>query len=157
VRVVPLAASYGVSPEPWREATADVLAHSRPGDCVAFYPEDARNPFWYYVRRAGADGQAPRSILPAVPWGRVESFVERYAVLSPARLTAAAAGCERMWLVSSHEGQTDGSAISLAHRAGYHQFDAELERAFGAAPIQKFGYASTIHVQLLAGSGRRAG
>jgi hypothetical protein len=157
VRVVPLAASYGVSPEPWRQATADVLAHSRPGDCVAFYPEDARNPFWYYVRRAGAGagGRAPRSILPAVPWTRVESFVERYEVLSPARLITAAAGCERIWLVSSHEGQTDGSAISLAHRARYHQFDAELERAFGTAPIQTFGYASQIHVQLLAGSGRR--
>ena len=36
VRAVPLAASYGVSPEPWKQVTARVLAQARPGTPVCF-------------------------------------------------------------------------------------------------------------------------
>jgi mannosyltransferase len=151
VRAVPLAAAYGVSPEPWRAATADVLARARPGDCIAFYPEDARNAFQYYVR----DGRAPRSILPVLRWGAVKPFVERYATLTPSQLSAAAAGCRRLWFVSSHEGQRDGPARARANRAGYLRLDARLERAFGHGAIKQYGYASPIHVQLLLGTGRR--
>ncbi|MGI8715199.1 MAG: glycosyltransferase family 39 protein [Solirubrobacteraceae bacterium] len=157
VRAVPLIVSYGVSPEPWQTVTAQVLARARPGDCVSFYPQDARNAFQYYVGRAGAADarRAPRSILPAIAWDRVEPFVERYASLSSAQLSAAGAGCRRMWLVSSHEGQTDGPARSLANLALYHRLEAELQHAFGPGPVQQFGYASAIHVRLLAGQGRR--
>lgn len=155
VRALPLAASYGVSPEPWQQATASVLARTRPGDCVAFYPLDGRNAFQYYARSA-AD-RAPRAILPALGWRTVTPFVERYVTLSPSRLSAATTGCRRLWFVSSHEGQQDGPASARAHRALYHRFDAELERGFGPGPIQQYGYASPIHVQLLAGAGRRPG
>jgi mannosyltransferase len=157
LRAVPLAASYGVSPEPWHQATAAVLHRSLPGDCVVFYPEDGRNAFQYYVGPAGgaAARRAPRSVLPAVAWGTLTPYVERYASLSPAQLTAATAGCRRLWFVSSHEGQTDGSARSLANRVLYHRFDSELERAFGPGPIEQYGYASAVHVQLLSGRGRR--
>jgi mannosyltransferase len=148
IRAVPLAAAYGVSPEPWGTVTHRVLAAARPGDCVTFYPEDARNPFRWYLDRAGAASRAPRAVLPAVPWSVTTPYVERYAT------AAAAHGCRRMWVVSGHEGQTDGSAVSLAHRAAYHRLDARLERAFGPAPIVTYGYASPIHVQLLPGRSR---
>jgi mannosyltransferase len=153
VRAVPLAASYGVSPEPWQAATADVLTRSRPGDCVAFYPLDARNAFAYYVRSSARP--APRAVLPAIRWGSTKPFVERYATLSAAGVSSATAGCRRLWFVSSHEGQTDGSARSLANRAGYLRLDARLERAFGRGRIEQYGYASPIHVQLLSGAGGR--
>jgi mannosyltransferase len=153
VRAVPLAASYGVSPEPWQAATADVLTRSQPGDCVAFYPLDARNAFAYYVRSAGRP--APRSILPTIRWSSTKPFVERYATtLSAAGASSATAGCRRLWFVSSHEGQKDGPARSLANRAGYLRLDARLERAFGRGRIEQYGYASPIHVQLLSGAGR---
>ncbi len=151
-RVIPLAAAYGVSPEPWQQVTRRVLAASRPGDCIAFYPQDARMAFAYY---AGADPRAPRSILPVVAWGVVRPYVESYRTLSPAQLAARSAGCRRMWFVTSHEGQANGPAPSRAHRARWHALRAELERSFGAAPVQVFGYASRIHVQLL--PGRAAG
>ncbi len=48
-RAIPVARAYGVSPEPWQAVTARVLAASRPGDCIAFYPSDARMAFQYYV------------------------------------------------------------------------------------------------------------
>jgi hypothetical protein len=132
------------------------MAESRPGDCIAFYPEDARMAFQYYVGiGAPAAQRAPRSILPAIAWGVVRPYVEEYATVSPVALGARAAGCRRMWFVSSHEGQADGPAKARAHRAQWLRLDAELERQFGAAPVQKYGYASTIHVQLL--PGRSAG
>lgn len=147
VRAVPLAAGYGVSPEPWRSVATDVLTRSRPGDCVAFYPLDARNAFAYYVRSLSRP--APRSVLPAIRWGATTPFVERYATLSAAGVSSATAGCRRVWFVSSHEGQKDGPARSLSNRAGYLRLDARLGRAVGRGRIEQYGYASPIHVQLL--------
>ena len=151
VRAVPLAAGYGISPEPWRAATHDVLARSKAGDCVAFYPLDGRNAFAYYVRSLARP--APRSVLPDLRWAATKPFVERYVTLSAAGVPSVTVGCRRLWFVSSHEGQTDGPARSLANRAGYQRLDARLERAFGHGRIEQYGYASPIHVQLLAGTG----
>jgi hypothetical protein len=154
LRAVALGASYGVSPEPWQQTTAYVLARAQPGDCIAFYPEDARMAFRYYVGSgAAAAGRAPRSVLPVVRWGVVRPYVERYETLSPAQIAATASSCRRMWFVSSHEGQSDGPAPSLANRARWLKLRGDLEAQYGRAPIHKFGYASQIHVQLLPGRG----
>ena len=56
-----------------------------------------------------------------------------------------------MWFVSSHEGQSDGPAASLANRARWLKLRADLEAQYGRAPVKQFGYASAIHVQLLPG------
>ncbi|HET8978871.1 MAG TPA: glycosyltransferase family 39 protein [Solirubrobacteraceae bacterium] len=152
VRSLQLAPSYGVSPEPWAAVTHEVLAQSRPGDCVTFYPEDARMAFQYYVGTgAAADRRAPRSILPVIRWGVVKPFVENYATLTLPQIARRAATCRRMWFISSHEGQPNGPLVSRMHRARYFRLDVALERLFGLAPVQKHGYASIIHVQLLPG------
>lgn len=150
-RAVPVVRAYGVSPEPWKAVTATVLAQTQPGDCVTFYPADARMAFQYYVGTGAATRRAPRSVLPVIPWGVVRPFVEDYAVPSPAELARRTAGCTRMWLISSHEGQPNGPAQSRANRARWFALAAELERRFGHGPVDKFGYASTIHVQLMPG------
>jgi mannosyltransferase len=156
LRAEQVVAAYGVSPEPWHEVTADVLARSRPGDCIAFYPEDGRMAFQYYGGTgAAAVGRAPRPILPSLRWGTVRPYVEDYATLAGSQLRRAVAGCRRLWFVSSHEGQRDGPAQSRINRARYLRLDAELERLLGAAPIRTFGYAGAIHVQLLPGSSDR--
>jgi hypothetical protein len=151
LRMWQVAASYGVSPEPWQQTTAYVLDRAQPGDCIAFYPEDARMAFQYYVGARGA--VAPRSVLPVARWGEVRPYVERYETLSPNQIAAGSAGCLRMWFVSSHEGQPDAPAASLANRARFLKLRGDLERQYGRAPIRKFGYASAIHVQLLPGRG----
>jgi mannosyltransferase len=152
LRALQLGAAYGVSPEPWRQATAQVLARAHPGDCIAFYPEDGRMAFDYYVASTpAAVSRAPRSILPVLGWGAVKPLVEDYVSLSGAELAIRSAGCRRLWFVSSHEGELDGSDRSRANRALYHRLGAELERAFGSGPVQKYGYASAVHVQLLPG------
>ena len=153
IRAAPLIASYGVSPEPWRQATAHVLAAARPGDCVAFYPEDGHNAFGYYVARDRARERAPRSVLPALRWSATTPFVEIYATLTDRQIAGLTRGCRRMWLVTSHEGQANGPARSRRNRAGWHALRARLEQAFGHAPTRTFGYASAIHIQLLPGRG----
>jgi mannosyltransferase len=159
LRALQLVPSYGVSPEPWQRATGYVLARARSGDCIAFYPLDARMAFQYYVGTGtGADRRAPRSILPNVRWGVVRPYVEDYSTLSPAQIAGRSPGCARLWFVSSHEGQPDGPAQSRANRARFLKLRVKFERAFGGGRVRQFGYASTVHVQLLvkgAGSSRR--
>jgi hypothetical protein len=150
-RAIPVVRAYGVSPEPWQAVTARVLAQSRPGDCVTFYPADARMAFQYYVGTAGATRRAPRSVLPVLAWGVVRPFVEDYAVPSPAALARRTAGCARMWLLSSHEGQANGPPQARANRARWYRLAGELEGRFGSGSVDKFGYASVIHVQLMPG------
>ena len=154
-RAIPVVRAYGVSPEPWQAVTATVLAQTQPGDCVTFYPADARMAFQYYVGTGAATRAAPRSVVPAIAWGTVRPFVEDYALPSRAELARRTAGCRRMWLVSSHEGQRNGPTQSRANRARWFGLAAELERRFGSGHVYKFGYASVIHVQLM--PGRRTG
>jgi hypothetical protein len=152
IRLVPLALSYGVSPEPWDAATHAVLTGARPGDCVIFYPEDGHNPFQYYERTARPSGAVtPRSVLPDTDWGEVRSYVERYETLSPAREAALAASCHRLWLVSSHEGQSTGPARSRHNLRTFNHFRTQLEQLFGKGQVRTYGYASAIHVRLLPG------
>jgi mannosyltransferase len=153
-RAIPVVRAYGVSPEPWQAVTAQVLAQSRPGDCVTFYPADARMAFQYYVGTGAATRRAPRAVLPVIAWGAVRPFVEDYAVPTPATLAGRTAGCRRMWLVSSHEGQRKGPPQARANRARWFRLAGELERRFGSGPVAKHGYASIIHVQLMPGYGR---
>jgi mannosyltransferase len=126
LRVVALAPSYGTSPENWRAATAYVTASERPGDCVAFYPLDARMPFAYYSGRP------------------VEPYVERYDTPS------LPAGCRRVWLVASHQGLPSGTAASRAHYSRYVALRATLTREYGRGTTRAFGYASIIWVELFA-------
>jgi hypothetical protein len=151
LRLWQVVAGYGVSPEPWQQTTSYVLDRAQPGDCIAFYPEDARMAFRYYVGARGA--AAPRSVLPVTRWSAARPYVERYETLSGAQIAATASGCLRMWFVSSHEGQPDAPGASLANRARFLRLRGDLERQYGRAPIVKFGYASAIHVQLLPGRG----
>jgi hypothetical protein len=152
IRLVPLALSYDVSPEPWDAATHAVLAAARPGDCVVFYPEDGHNPFQYYERTAKPAGAvAPRSVLPATGWGEVRSYVERYETLTSAAASALASSCRRLWLVSSHEGQSTGPPRSRRNLKTFNHFRTELEHRFGKGQIRTYGYASAIHVRLMPG------
>jgi mannosyltransferase len=123
LRVVALAPSYGTSPEDWRAATHYVTASERPGDCVAFYPLDARMPFAYY------SGQP------------VKPYVERYDTPS------LPAGCRRVWLVASHQGLPSGTSSSRAHYARYVALRTRLNREFTGHSTRAFGYASVIWVE----------
>jgi hypothetical protein len=148
LRAVPLVDAYGVSPEDWRAAARYILAAARPGDCVAFYPQDGRMPFDYYVRRAGAAAGAttPRPVLPDAPWATVRPYVERYRVPRPARLEGLAARCRRLWLLASHEGQRHGPPASRRNFRGYRRLVGGLARRYPHRVARRFGYAAVVRV-----------
>jgi len=151
LRALQLVPSYGVSPEDWQGATASVLARAQPGDCGAFYPSDGRMAFQYYIGARGpaAAARAPRSILPAVPWGEVRPYVEDYVAPAPSDPARLSAGCPRLWFVFSHEGQRKGPAGSRANYAGYLRLRSALEHQYSRRSIESFGYASAVQVELL--------
>jgi hypothetical protein len=150
LRALQLAPSYGVSPEDWRAASAYVVGHAHPGDCVAFYPADGRMAFEYYIgAHTPASATAPRSVLPTVPWGEVKPYVEDYATLTGSQLSRLPSECSRLWFVWSHEGQPDGTAASRANYARYRELRAALSTLFTARGTASFGYAATVRVQLL--------
>jgi mannosyltransferase len=124
LRLVVLLPSYGTSPENWRAATAYVTHAAQPGDCVAFYPRDASMPFDYYSG------------------GPVEPQVEQYVT------PTIPAGCNRVWLVASHQGLPTGTAASRAHYAQYVALRSALGRRYPQRNLRSFGYASVIWVEL---------
>jgi hypothetical protein len=149
IRVVPVVAAYDVSPEPWARVADRVLGDVRPGDCIAFYPEDGRNAFRWYVSQHDAFAKAPRPVLPAGGWGVGRPYVELYPTMSVARVAAVRAACPRLWFVSSHEGQQRGPAVSVRHRVRWLRLRRRLERVYAPDRVHRFGYASVIRLQLL--------
>ncbi|HUA06960.1 MAG TPA: glycosyltransferase family 39 protein [Solirubrobacteraceae bacterium] len=124
LRLIVLVPAYGTSPENWRAATAYVLASSRPGDCVAFYPLDASMPFDYYAGRP-VQPHVEQYVKPTVP-----------------------SGCPRVWLVASHQGLPSGTAASRAHYSRYVSVREALAREYPRRRVRAFGYASVIWVEL---------
>jgi hypothetical protein len=146
LRALQLAPSYGVSTEPWRAVTRHVVASSRPGDCIAFYPLDSRMPFRYYLP-AGA--QPPHPILPDLSWGRTVPFVEAYATLSPAQLGRVGSRCGRVWLVSGHEGHNSGTALARAHYQRFQRLVVGLQLHYLHTHVRTYGAAHIITLELL--------
>jgi hypothetical protein len=145
LRSLQLAPSYGVSTEPWRAVTKHVLAVSRPGDCIAFYPLDSRMPFRYYLP-AGA--QPPRAVLPNLRWSNQGPFVEAYSTLSPAQLTRVSQRCQRVWLVAGHEGGNTGTAVGRAHFQRYQELVDGLNSRYLTSSSATYGQARIITLQL---------
>jgi hypothetical protein len=109
--------------EDWRDATAYVLEHERPGDAILFHANQGRMPFEYYARLA----KRPEPVIyfpgsnGAVAW--------RDFMGSPSlhQVHQAAANHDRVWLVLSHTNDGD-VATKMA--------TTELEKVFGP-PVSK--------------------
>jgi mannosyltransferase len=151
LRALQLGPSYGTSPENWK-AAAQYVGGSQPApSCVAFYPQDGRMAFDYYVRSSAERKAAPRlrPVLPRVPWSVVRPFVERYTVPDRRSLAAIVRSCPRLWLIASHEGQRHGPSVSRRDYARYHRLLRGLERRYPHHLERSFGYAAQVRVVLL--------
>ena len=147
LRALQLAPSYGTSPEPWNTATHAVLSASRTPACVAFYPQDGRMPFDYYLTAGAAPGAGGlRPVFPARPWASVAPYVERYALPSATQLAAITRHCPRLWLIASHQGQAHGPPASRADAARYRALLAALARRYPHHQQRSFGWAAVIDV-----------
>jgi mannosyltransferase len=149
LRATQLVPTYGVSPEDWRAATAHVVTGAQAGDCIAFYPLDNRQPFQYYLGAAAA--RAPRPILPALPLSQARPYVEDYATLSPAQLSALRSSCTRVWLLTSHEGTAGGPPISRQNYTRLNALLASLRREYPVETRRTFGTAHTVALTLFTG------
>jgi hypothetical protein len=121
------------------------VAHTEAADCVAFYPSDGRNAFRYYLH---VGEPAPRPILPAAPFSDSRAYIEDYATLPPSRLRLLPGTCPRLWLVSSHEGQANGTAGSRANYSRYLALRNTLAAGYSRARVRSFGYAAPVTVEL---------
>jgi hypothetical protein len=149
LRAAQLAPSYGVSTEEWQAATTYVADRAHPGDCLAFYPLDARMPFEYY---GGHSGRLPPSVLPALPWGQVRPFVEEYAGLTRAQVASLPLRCSRVWLVWSHQGKLGGPPVSAANFRRLLVLRSEVRRTYRQVTLRTLGHASPISVALFTGA-----
>ena len=155
LRAIQLAPSYPVSPENWKATVSFVLAKSRPGDCIAFYPSDGRMAFEYYIGgHASSEASAPRPVLPSAPWGVVKAYVEDYTSLSAPALARVVAECPRIWLVASHYGSPGGTSQQRTNYARYAQLRTRLALSYLQHPgfsylRASFGYSGVIEVLYL--------
>jgi hypothetical protein len=146
--------AYGTSPENWKAATAYVVSattSAKPA-CVAFYPLDGRESFDYYVRvdhRGGGDPAADLTpVLPRLGWVRVRPFVEQYSSLDSAELSSITSRCARLWLIASHEGQSDGTRGSRANLERFRGLERALKGSYRLVTARAFGWASAVKVIL---------
>jgi hypothetical protein len=148
LRVAQLAPSYGTSPEDWQAAAHYMFATTAAAPaCVAFYPEDGRMPFDYYVKRApGATAAALTPVLPALPWQTVRPYVERYRTLDAGQRAGIGSRCPQLWLLVSHQGQPQGPAQARRNYAEYRQLLATLKQDYPRVQRRKFGWAAAVRV-----------
>jgi uncharacterized membrane protein len=147
LRALQLGPSYGVSPEPWNTAADYVRSAASADQCVAFYPQDGRMPFDYYLSRGRAQGA--RRLIPVLPtraWSSVNPYVERYATPAQQQLEALARSCRVLWVIASHEGLRRGPPQSLADYRRYRALLAALDRLYPHERARKLGWAAAIHV-----------
>jgi hypothetical protein len=153
LRVVQIVPSYGTSPEDWKAASAYLLtsAAAKPA-CVAFYPQDGREVFDYYLERSrgtrpGSDAtQQLTPVLPTLEWRTVKPFVEQYRTLNGGPLAAVEQRCAVLYLLASHIGQSSGPAVSREHLARYDQLVQALAKAYPVQSSRKFGWAGPVYV-----------
>ncbi len=144
-RIAVLVPSYGTSPENWKAAAARVVADSRGGACVLFYPRDGRMPFDYYVRGQPAATRL-RPVYPQLPWRAVRPFVEQYDVPAATRLKGIARGCPRLWVIASYQGQRSGPLQSQRDLLRYKRLLADLRPRYRHERRFRFGYAAAVLV-----------
>ncbi len=155
LRLLQIVPSYGTSPEDWKAASAYVLtANAGQTACIAFYPQDGREVFDYYLRRkvgtkVGREAQRGLvPVLPSLPFGAVRPYVEQYDTLTGGPLAAVTKRCSVLFLLASHIGESSGTALSRAHLASYDQLLIALAKRYASHSSRRFGWSAPVYVTL---------
>jgi hypothetical protein len=145
LRLAQVIPAYGVSPEDWKGAVAYV-SRTTVGQraCIAFYPQDGRESFDYYVRGTST-ARRLTPVLPALDWTTVKPFVEQYGNFTASDWRAVGS-CSRLILVASHQGSSSGTAVSRANWTRYLAIQHALGKRFASHTVRKFGWASAVTV-----------
>ncbi len=75
-------------------------------------------------------------------------YVEDYTSLSAAQLARLPAVCQRVWLVSSHEGRVGGPAVSAGNYLRFIELEAGLQAGYAHSRVVSFGYHGAVAVTL---------
>ena len=86
-------------------------------------------------------------MLPAAPFSESRAYIEDYATLSPRQLRLLRHSCSQLWLVSSHEGQPNGTAGARANYSRYLALRDSLAAEYSRSAVRSFGYAAPVTVQ----------
>lgn len=159
--------AYNVNVDDWRDATTMVVNFATPRSCVAFYANDGYVDFAYYLehRPVGIHPGAtvPRSVLPAIPFGQNHTtrtiaddpaIVESYDALPAQQVTATAAHCSSLFVLSSHDGHNSKTRGSRDVWSRFVTMKGELSAAYpytgrinlGSITIYEFAHdRSALH------------
>ncbi len=152
LRLASVIPNYGISPENWRQPTEYLIQNYRPHDCVAFYPEDTRTLVSYYLSKDGPQGKVASRllvpILPTVALTKMPSYVEDYVTLSPRQLDDYSKTCDRIWLISSHQGLPNSTAISYRHYIRFERLYQSLGKIYPIVNTTTYGWSATVDVTL---------
>ena len=153
LRFVQVPQAYGKSLEDWRSPTAYVLAGTRPGDCIAFFADDGRMPFEYYLHQQPAPPAVlPRPVLPPLPWSDNPVEVEVYTPIAASAYPGIAATCTRLFLVVSHQGSPYGTPRQRVTNRNYHHMLGVLHGYYPDVRVRRFG-PITVFTYARAGAG----
>ncbi len=152
LRLASVIPTYGVSPENWEEPTNYLIQNARQNDCIAFYPADTRTLIVYYLQQNDKKWRkiaaSLKPILPKVALTKMPSYVEDYYSLSPKQLESDAQRCPRMWLVSSHQGNQDGTKVSVRHYYRFFSLYDNIARLYPVVHTNTYGWSSPVDVTL---------
>jgi hypothetical protein len=80
----------------------------------------------------------------------VRPFVEDYGTVDAGQRTRIETNCPRLWLIASHNGQSNGTRQSRVNLRRYYALERRLAQLYprGHTTLRDFGWASPIHVRL---------
>lgn len=160
LRLSVLAPTYGVSLDQYEQASAEILANARAGDCITFRIASSQAAFVYYATHppAGSPDRVPRLVLPTQPEPRTpldlreelftagQSF---WAVPPKTVITEETSSCRSVWLMISHI-STLGAPVATTHSprsANIRVLTSTLQGAFPRASVTKFTNITLEHYQ----------
>jgi mannosyltransferase len=153
LRFMQIPDAYGKPLEDWRSPTAYVLAHTQPGDCIAFFALDGRMPFEYYLRQGPAPALLPTPVLPVLPWSDNPVEVEVYTPIAPAAYPGILASCTRLFLVASHQGSPTGTPRQRVTHRDYLHMLGVLRGYYPDLTLARFGPITVFTYAKAAGAG----
>lgn len=141
---VALATYYDRPKDDWRDATAWLVAHARPGDRIVFLGDEARIPFEYYLHRQGGDAHGLVPLYPDQPWTRFRTGDETQRFPTASEVRAWARSGRRIWTVTARGGPWPAGQDDAAARRSVAALRARLR------PVEHHVFRPDVDVVLYA-------
>jgi mannosyltransferase len=139
-----LAGYYNRPKDDWRDATAWLVSHARPGDGIVFLGDEARIPFEYYLHREGGDAHGLVPLYPDQPWTRFRTGDETQRFPTASEVRVWARGDRRIWTVTARGGSWPAGQDDAAARRSVADLRVHMR------PVQHHVFRPDVDVVLYA-------